>query len=288
MGRAPAAGSQPGGTNKYLVPPAVLRPQHFSPAHRTPAPPTGPTPRLRTHAPSSDPAHERPDPQAAPLPPPRARAARAARAQRVPRPAHAQAPPRGQWATPPLIRCLSAVRRPARVSLSGSWADAAASAGTRARASAPARLLAAPSAHPVPAPARRPQRPPSGAMSQSGTPGLQEESLQGEPRGGGRGPGTAAGAEAAPVGRGASLRAAGARPLAVRGGARGCGPRPRVRASAPGGGGPGGRGRPGRALGGAPGRGGLGRRRPVPLSDPSDSPEPPSSGRLKRRLQAPS
>lgn len=164
--------------------------------------------RLASNSPT---AHARSEPP----PTPRTHPAHALHAPHAPRaphaPAHAQASPGGQWAPPPPSPRLSAVRRPVRVSQSGPWADVVEPAGPRACAPAPARPLRSarhlsnPGPEPSPPP---PQRPPSGAMSQSGTPGMQEESLHGEPpgprrpRGGRRGTGRAGGGGQAPTRRG--------------------------------------------------------------------------------------
>ncbi|KAJ8794015.1 hypothetical protein J1605_003425 [Eschrichtius robustus] len=107
----------------------------------------------------------------APPPPGCARAAPSSRPDpctrrtRGTRRAPSQAPPHGQWAVPPLIR--------------------GAPAASLLRRSRSLSLLERP---PTPTPTRRPQRPRPVAMSQSETPGLQEESLHGE-----RGPGAGLG-----------------------------------------------------------------------------------------------
>nr|XP_036867199.1 BCL2/adenovirus E1B 19 kDa protein-interacting protein 3 isoform X2 [Manis javanica] len=158
-----------------------------------PQPPAGPAlarplraphPALARPLRAPHPALARPSPE---LPAPRTRAP-LLREEGSSRPAHAphapHAPrvpltrrPRGQWATPPLICPACAGARQSVGALGcrrrGCWA--------RAGAQEAVRPLGAPASSPTPtrAPARRPQRLPSGAMSRSGTPGLQEENLQG-------------------------------------------------------------------------------------------------------------
>lgn len=186
--------------SRAQVPRTAPRPRGIRPAPALgstwhPRPPPRPSPASPRPDSNISTAHARLKPQATPLTHPAhaLHAPHAPRAPRAPTRLRARAGlPNGQWVTPSPIRRLFAVRPSARVSQSGPWADGVYPAGPHACVPSPARPFrnarhsTGPRPRPQLNPVPRPQRPPSGAMSQSGTPGLQEESLQGEPPGTGR------------------------------------------------------------------------------------------------------